>query len=202
MKCRNQVLNGLFQARLFYLEENIPAARMFHIASTRRDSIASTCRRDNIHSEVFLSANLPLSHVINQIRFQDITSFDRGATAIGEAIYVDQSLKLSPLLFWTTQDQAEVQRLLCRWRLGRVVWHQDCQNCGRRRALSRNHAITCARIDEPLMEKYWDIPSEPYRYNFIDSMLNHNFLKKDEELWNDAYWAVSQIGQLCLHVTL
>ena len=181
LKCRNLILNGRFQFNLLSLDGSIPAANIFNLASRSRKTVAYNWRRDNIHSHKFLRSN----------------GRSKGSTNVGADIYVDPSLKLSSVLYWTSQELADVQRPTCRWRLGRIACHQRCLNCYAAN-LSRRHAVSCFGLENQLMLKYDDVDSDPNSTTFLDTLLNRYFYGSNVHVWSDIKWAVSQISAICL----
>jgi hypothetical protein len=123
--------------------------------------------------------------------------FDAGAIGVGSDIFVHPSLKLSSVLYWISQEMADIQRPICRWRLGRIACHQLCKNCNKHQ-LSRKHAVNCFGLEDKLIRRYDKVEFESHRATFMDTLLNKYFYGFNLDLWKDLECAISKISTVCL----
>jgi hypothetical protein len=205
MQCRNKILNAKFLRNLKTLKENLQIARLVYSASNNSNSIFREYfkRNEYIRDLENTSVESELGKKIKEIRRNDILDSKRGckstsrtSTRISDSIPVSKSLKLSSILFWKNEDDAEILRNLIRWRLGRIAYHQECINCNREK-LSRKHAVLCSGVDQALFEKYEQVETF-YSQNILDTLLNKFMYGNHISVWKDISWAINQIQKLCL----
>lgn len=204
MQCRNKILNAKFLRNLKTLKESLQISRLYNFASKYSKSIFKECvKRNELIREIENISDSGLYGRIKDFRRKDILDHKKGcksttrtSTRISDSIPVSDSLKLSSILFWKSEEEGEIQRNLIQWRLGRVAFHQECLNCNREN-LSRKHAVLCSGVEEVLFEKYEEVESFQSQ-NILDSILNKYMFGNQLSIWKDISWAIIQIKKVCL----
>jgi len=204
MQCRNKILNAKFLRNLKTLKESLQISRLYNFASNYSKSIFKECvKRNELIREIENISDSGLYGRIKDFRRKDILDHKKGcksttrtSTRISDSIPVSDSLKLSSILFWKSEEEGEIQRNLIQWRLGRVAFHQECLNCNREN-LSRKHAVLCSGVEEVLFEKYEEVESFQSQ-NILDSILNKYMFGNQLSIWKDISWAIIQIKKVCL----
>ena len=204
MQCRNKILNAKFMRNLKTLNESLQISRLYNFASKYSKSIIKECvKRNELIREIENISDSGLYGRIKDFRRKDILDHKKGcksttrtSTRISDSIPVSDSLKLSSILFWKSEEEGEIQRNLIQWRLGRVAFHQECLNCNREN-LSRKHAVLCSGVEEVLFEKYEEVESFQSQ-NILDSILNKYMFGNQLSIWKDISWAIIQIKKVCL----
>jgi len=208
MQCRNKILNAKFFRSMHRLEDYPQITQLVQIISNETKSVYKDCLKKNecIRDLESTSNQSELRGMVKSIRRSDILDAKKGcksstkpSTRISDSIPIAKSLKLSSILFWTNEEDGEIQRKLVRWRLGRVAFHQECLNCNGE-SLSRKHATLCSGIDQVLFDKYEEIESF-YSQNILDTLLNKYMFGNHISIWKDIAWAITQIQNLCLGFT-
>jgi hypothetical protein len=87
---------------------------------------------------------------------------------------VPPDLKHSAIMSWNGFEDATINKELLKWRLGRVVFHQECQVC--HNTLTRQNAVICSNVDYELAERFPEV-RQSYSNTIIDDILNHLLLK-------------------------
>ena len=204
MQCRNKILNAKFMRNLKTLNESLQISRLYNFASKYSKSSFKECvKRNELIREIENISDSGLYGRIKDFRRKDILDHKKGcksttrtSTRISDSIPVSDSLKLSSILFWKSEEEGEIQRNLIQWRLGRVAFHQECLNCNREN-LSRKHAVLCSGVEEVLFEKYEEVESFQSQ-NILDSILNKYMFGNQLSIWKDISWAIIQIKKVCL----
>ena len=204
MKCRNQILNARFCHRCLHSEDRlrIPAYELWRNSLYVGKSLANGWRIDNpyYHRIVNVLDSDLLPTVFKSIRFENITQDDLGHTNISDAIKVLPTLQHSSILKWSDLEDSIIKLELIEWRLGRVVFHQTCYNCGV--TLSRKHALICSGMDEQLRNLFPEV-NVLLCSTVIDCILNHYFLEDFKSpVFKYLYEAIRSIRRSCLAQTI
>jgi hypothetical protein len=198
MQCRNRVLNACFMKRLEYLNDNsIPAFKMFKSKRVVNGSLAYSWSRFNpyyIRLKPFDEFPAVKKEIV-KIRYENITQDSKGNTRISDAILVPPDLKHSAIMSWNGFEDATIKKELLKWRLGRVVFHQECQVC--HNTLTRQNAVICSNVDYELVERFPEV-RQSYSNTIIDDILNHFLMKGTSRVWKVLYEAIITIRQSCL----
>ena len=184
--------------RLEYLNDNsIPAFKMFKSKRVVNGSLAYSWSRFNpyyIRLKPFDEFPAVKKEIV-KIRYENITQDSKGNTRISDAILVPPDLKHSAIMSWNGFEDATIKKELLKWRLGRVVFHQECQVC--HNTLTRQNAVICSNVDYELVERFPEV-RQSYSNTIIDDILNHFLMKGTSRVWKVLYEAIITIRQSCL----
>jgi hypothetical protein len=140
------------------------------------------------------------NQAFNVLRREAITSMIKKKGNVADRIPINISGKMNTLLT-TSRLEKNVQKTLIYWRLGRIAYHQDCQNnrCGQ--PLSRKHATECVDLMYTLRQKL-DIADlqGANTSNALDMVLNNlDEINEDNvEKFMVLYECIQRIRRLCL----
>ena len=114
---------------------------------------------------------------------------------------VKKNLKHSTILRWKDAEDAKIKRNIIRWRLGRIVYHQQCKNCNEAAELSRKHALECSRTNQSIKDIFHEINQEEESLS-LDTVLNHYISNTSESIFRSLDMIINTITSLCHGILL
>jgi hypothetical protein len=121
MKCRNKILNAKFLRSMHKIEDYAQITRLIEITSAESKSLYRDSLKQNecIRDFETASSQSDLKNKIKSIRKADILDAKKGckyrtktSTRVSDSIPVAQTLKLSSILFWKTEEEGQIKRNL------------------------------------------------------------------------------------------
>ena len=143
--------------------------------------------------------------IVDQWHFEALSEMQVKSTSrIAQILPVpDNSNSRHPVIMSKLILPRHHQRAIILWLLGRICNHQDCQNCGTPKALSRDHGVTCSGITADLQASFSQdlTPSAAHLAlgaTVIDSAINNlNYTSTDSTHTLAVFTAINIIRNIC-----
>jgi hypothetical protein len=108
------------------------------------------------------------------------------------------------------------RKTILTWLIGGVAKHQNCNNCGEFKGLSREHALSCSNANIYLHQTFKDeskeyltneIGNTPIKLNFLDFLLHRHRAIPDElehqwNFYNKLSYTIGMVYKKCLNYSI
>ncbi len=189
-----------FQKRTLGSEQSIFYKAWSQSFWDRQWSLLSSEEKSRAPSTIYGKVVCPNHEHAKQLKKLALSEFRHTAKELDVArcIPIEESKKPNSLIEANFLDR-EFQKELLFWRLGRIAYHQNCNNC-RSSKLSRKHAVQCSNIQsvlEPIVDT--TLPSFNAEMTLLDNAMNQTpVTQQNIEKLKKIVFCIETIKMKCL----